>query len=230
MTSALDMAIGRGGTAPGLVHHSDRGTQYNSFAFGHRLRESGNLPSMGRTGDAYDNAMCESFFASLECELLDRSHFVSREAARVAIFEWLETWYNSRRRHSSLDYLAPLEYERRVAAAGCDHLVFDGPRNRGNFSHWAAPDPALSARGRVHHTGRRLARLRGAAGSRGRRSRGAGRARTTSPDRCAEVRGRLRRLTHGWMRRAGRVRSAALQRALRERGVARGYQIQNADD
>ena len=68
---------------------------------------------MGRTGDAYDNALAESFFASLECELLDRSHFVSREAARIAIFEWLETWYNSRRRHSSLDYLAPLEYERR---------------------------------------------------------------------------------------------------------------------
>jgi putative transposase len=68
---------------------------------------------MGRTGDAYDNAMCESFFASLECELLDRLHFVSREAARIAIFEWLETWYNSRRRHSSLDYLAPLEFERR---------------------------------------------------------------------------------------------------------------------
>ncbi len=119
VTSALDMAIGRGDPAPGLVHHSDRGTQYTSFAFGHRLRESGILPSMGRTGDAYDNAMCESFFASLECELLDRCHFVSREAARIAIFEWLETWYNSRRRHSSLDYLAPLEYERRwqLAAA-----------------------------------------------------------------------------------------------------------------
>ena len=70
---------------------------------------------MGRTGDAYDNALCESFFASLECELLDRSHFVSREAARLAVFDYLETWYNPRRRHSSLEYLAPLEYERRFA-------------------------------------------------------------------------------------------------------------------
>jgi transposase InsO family protein len=88
-------------------------TQYTSFAFGHRLREAGILASMGRTGDAYDNALCESFFGSLECELLDRSHFSTREAARLALFEWLETWYNPRRRHSALDYLAPLEFERR---------------------------------------------------------------------------------------------------------------------
>ena len=113
VTSALDMAIARSRPGAQLIHHSDRGTQYTSFAFGHRLREAGILASMGRTGDAYDNALAESFFASLECELLDRSRFVSREAARIAIFEWLETWYNSRRRHSSLDYLAPLEYERR---------------------------------------------------------------------------------------------------------------------
>jgi len=113
VTSALDMAIGRGDPAPRLIHHSDRGTQYTSFAFGHRLRDAGIAASMGRTGDAYDNALAESFFASLECELLDRSHFVTRETARIAIFGWLETWYNPRRRHSSLDYLAPLEYERR---------------------------------------------------------------------------------------------------------------------
>lgn len=68
---------------------------------------------MGSTGDAYDNALAENFFASLECELLDRSRFVSREAARTAIFDWLETWYNRRRRHSSLAMLAPLEFERR---------------------------------------------------------------------------------------------------------------------
>ena len=107
------MAIARGRPAAGLVHHSDRGTQYTSFAFGHRLREAGILASMGRTGDAYDNALCESFFGSLECELLDQSHFTTREVARIALFEWLETWYNPRRRHSALDYLAPLEFERR---------------------------------------------------------------------------------------------------------------------
>ena len=113
VTSALDMALARGRPRPALIHHSDRGTQYTSFAFGYRLRESGVLASMGATGDAYDNAMCESFFASLECEVLDRSRFTTRESARLAIFEWLETWYNPRRRHSALDYLAPLEYERR---------------------------------------------------------------------------------------------------------------------
>jgi len=113
VTSALDMALVRGRPGPALIHHSDRGTQYTSFAFGYRLRESGVLASMGATGDAYDNAMCESFFASLECEVLDRMRFTTRESARMAIFEWLETWYNPRRRHSALAYLAPLEYERR---------------------------------------------------------------------------------------------------------------------
>lgn len=117
VTSALDMAIARSRPGSRLIHHSDRGTQYTSFAFGHRLREAGIAASMGRTGDAYDNALAESFFASLECELLDRSRFVSREAARIAIFDYLETWYNPRRRHSSLEYLAPLEYERRFAEA-----------------------------------------------------------------------------------------------------------------
>ena len=113
VTSALDMAIARDRPGAGLIHHSDRGCQYTSFAMGRRLREAGILASMGSTGDAYDNALAESFFASLECELLDRSRFVSREAARLAIFDWLETWYNRRRRHSSLAMLAPVEFERR---------------------------------------------------------------------------------------------------------------------
>lgn len=116
VTSALDMALQRQRPGPALIHHSDRGTQYTSFAFGHHLREAGVAASMGRTGDAYDNALCESFFASLECELLDRVRFVSREAARLAVFEWLETWYNPRRRHSAIEYLTPLEYERRYVA------------------------------------------------------------------------------------------------------------------
>ena len=112
VTSALNMALGRAQPGPALIHHSDRGTQYTSFAFGHRLRETGVAASMGATGDAYDNALCESFFASLETELLDRTRFPSREAARLALFDWLETWYNPRRRHSALAYLAPIEYER----------------------------------------------------------------------------------------------------------------------
>ena len=70
-------------------------------------------PSMGTIGDAFDNAMCESFFATLECELLDRRCFHSQSEARMAVFQWIEGWYNSRRRHSSLDYQSPINYERK---------------------------------------------------------------------------------------------------------------------
>ena len=115
VTAALEMAIGRRRPQPGLVHHSDHGSQYTSFAFGHRCREAGIAPSMGEVGSAYDNAMAESFFASLECELLDRSDFETREQARIAVFDYLETWYNPRRRHSSLAYASPAEFERRFA-------------------------------------------------------------------------------------------------------------------
>lgn len=113
VTAALDMAIARTRPAAGLIHHSDHGSQYTSFVFGTRCQEAGIVPSMGSVGDAYDNAMAESFFATLECELIDREHFATREEARTKIFDYLETWYNPRRRHSALDYLAPMEYERR---------------------------------------------------------------------------------------------------------------------
>jgi putative transposase len=115
VTAALEMAIGRRQPAPGLVHHSDHGSQYTSFAFGHRCREAGIAPSMGAVGSAYDNAMAESFFASLECELLDQTHFETREQARIEVFDYLEAWYNPRRRHSSIDYASPAEFERRFA-------------------------------------------------------------------------------------------------------------------
>jgi len=113
VTAALDMAIARTRPASGLIHHSDQGGQYASFAFGHRCREAGIAPSMGSVADAYDNALAESFFATLECELLDRSTFRTREEARTAIFDFIETWYNPRRRHSAIEYLAPMEFERR---------------------------------------------------------------------------------------------------------------------
>jgi putative transposase len=96
-----------------VIHHSDQGTQYTSIAFGHRCREAGVRPSMGSVGDAYDNAMCESFFATLECELLDRRRFKTQAEARMAAFEFIEGFYNRRRRHSSIGYLSPVEYERR---------------------------------------------------------------------------------------------------------------------
>ena len=97
-----------------VIHHSDRGCQYTSYAFGKRCREAGVLPSMGSTGDAYDNAMAESFFATLEREVIDRRRFRSRSEARMAIFSWLEGWYNPHRRHSALGYLSPINYERKM--------------------------------------------------------------------------------------------------------------------
>jgi putative transposase len=90
--------------------------QYTSLAFGRRCREAEIVPSMGSTGDCYDNAMCESFFASLECELIDRRSFRNRTQARVALFDYIEGFYNPRRRHSALGYLSPAEFERRHAA------------------------------------------------------------------------------------------------------------------
>ena len=109
---ALEMAVGQRRPV-GVIHHSDQGSQYTSLAFGQRCRAAGVRPSMGSVGDAYDNAMCESFFATLETELLDRSSFRTRVEARMAIFDFIEGFYNPRRRHSGLDYLSPIEYERR---------------------------------------------------------------------------------------------------------------------
>jgi putative transposase len=97
----------------GVIHHSDQGSQYTSIEFGKRCREAGVRPSMGSVGDAYDNAMAESFFATLECELLDRRRFKTQAEARIAVFEFIEGFYNPRRRHSSLGYLSPIKYERR---------------------------------------------------------------------------------------------------------------------
>jgi putative transposase len=114
---AIDMAITKRRPADGLVHHSDRGTQYTSLAFGRRCRETGIAQSMGSVGDAYDNAMAESFFASLETELIDRSSWRTRADARLAVFDYIEAFYNPRRRHSALGQLSPVEFERRYRLA-----------------------------------------------------------------------------------------------------------------
>ncbi len=100
-----------------VVHHSDQGCQYTSIAFGNRCKEAGVRPSTGSVGDCFDNAMCESFFATLECELLVRRRFKTQSEARMAVFEFIEGWYNPRRRHSGLDYCSPVEYERRHTQA-----------------------------------------------------------------------------------------------------------------
>jgi putative transposase len=110
--AALNMALGQR-RAKNVVHHSDHGTQYTSIAFGLRCKEAGVRPSMGTVGDAYDNAMCESFFATLECEVLARRRFPTKAEARMAIFEFIEGWYNPTRRHSSLGRISPVEFERR---------------------------------------------------------------------------------------------------------------------
>jgi len=114
--AALDTAVAQR-QPTGVIHHSDHGTQYTSLAFGQRCRQAGVRPSMGSVGDAFDNAMCESFFASLECELLDRYTFKSQSEARLAIFRYIEGWYNPHRRHSALDYQSPVNYERRHQVA-----------------------------------------------------------------------------------------------------------------
>jgi len=109
---ALDMALYQR-RPQGVIHHSDQGSQYTSIAFGQRCQQAGVRPSMGSLGDCYDNAMCESFFATLECELIDRYRFRTQAEARMAVFRYIEAWYNPNRRHSRLDYLSPVKYERR---------------------------------------------------------------------------------------------------------------------
>jgi putative transposase len=113
--AALNMAFGQRPPAA-VIHHSDHGCQYTAFAFGKRCREAGVRPSMGSVGDCFDYAMCESFFATLECELLDRTSFKSQAEARLAVFDFIEGWYNPHRRHSAIDYLSPFDYERAYAA------------------------------------------------------------------------------------------------------------------
>lgn len=117
VTAALDAAIVRRRPPGGLIHHSDHGSQYTSLAFGQRLRESGIAASMGSVGDCYDNAMAESFFATLETELIDRSAWASPAAARAAVFEYIEVFYNRIRRHSSLGNLSPEQFEERYRSS-----------------------------------------------------------------------------------------------------------------
>lgn len=108
---ALNMALWQR-RPEAVIHHSDQGCQYTSFAFGKRCRQMGVRPSMGSVGDCYDNAMAESFFATLECELIDRNSFETQAEARMAIFEFIEAWYNPHRRHKALGQKSPINFER----------------------------------------------------------------------------------------------------------------------
>ncbi len=113
---ALNMAIAQRRPAA-VIHHSDQGCQYASIRFGLRCREAGVRPSMGSVGDCYDNALCESFFATLECELLERRRFSTQADAKMAVFEFIEGWYNPHRRHSALGQLSPVAFEQKQESA-----------------------------------------------------------------------------------------------------------------
>ena len=114
---ALEMAAGRRRPGPGLIHHSDRGVQYACGDFQRLLKRHGMVPSMSRKGDPYDNAVAESFFKTLKVELVYRRRFRTRAEAKAAVVEYIELFYNSRRRHSSLGYLSPNDYEKQANAA-----------------------------------------------------------------------------------------------------------------
>jgi putative transposase len=113
---ALEMALWHRRPGRGVIQHSDHGSQYTALAFGSRCAEAGIAPSMGTVGDAYDHAITESFFATLECELPARQTFRTHREARLARFAYIEGFYNTHRRHSALGYRAPAAFERQAAA------------------------------------------------------------------------------------------------------------------
>jgi transposase InsO family protein len=114
---ALTQAVIRRRPSPGVIFHSDRGSQYTSTQHCDLATSLGVRLSVGRAGQCWDNAVAESFFATIKTELLDRRPWPTRAAAHQAIFTWIEGWYNTRRRHSTLDYLSPAAYERQAKVA-----------------------------------------------------------------------------------------------------------------
>jgi putative transposase len=111
VADAIAMAIPRRQPPPGVIHHSDRGAQYGSLLVGRTLRDAAIIPSMGRVGDPWDNALMESAIGTIKTELVRRHIFQTRDQARLAIFDYIEAFYNPVRAHSALDYLSPDEYE-----------------------------------------------------------------------------------------------------------------------
>ncbi len=117
VVDALEMACWRRRPQPGTIVHADRGSQYTSWIFGHRLRAAGLLGSMGRVASSVDNGLMESFWSTMQRELLDRRAWSTRAELGSAMFEWIEAFYNPRRRHSGIGYLSPVEYEALHTAA-----------------------------------------------------------------------------------------------------------------
>jgi putative transposase len=136
VVDALEMALARRRPAPGLVHHSDQGSQYVALVFGQRLRAAGIAQSMGSKGDCFDNAAIESYHATLEKDLLRRRSFRSKQEARTAIFDYIESFYNRERLHSTLGYRSPAEFEsdhdqrRGDCASGADEMIFNQEQAR----------------------------------------------------------------------------------------------------
>ena len=149
---ALDMALTMR-RPRGVIHHSDQGSQYTSIEFGNRCRKAGVRPSMGSVGDCYDNAMAESFFATLECELLDRSRFKTHSDARNAVFDFIEGFYNPQRRHSSLGYVSPAAFERHHRACAASPGALDPAVVLGALK--AKPSRAREVRGLDRPSARR---------------------------------------------------------------------------
>ena len=143
----------------GVIHHSDQGSQYTSIEFGNSCRKAGVRPSMGSVGDCYDNAMAESFFATLECELLDRSSFKTHTQARNAVFDFIEGFYNPQRRHSSLGYVSPVAFERKHGACAASPDALDPAAVLGALK--AKPSRAPEARGLDRPSARRRAECPG---------------------------------------------------------------------
>ena len=112
VVNALDMAIGQRSIRKGGIVHADHGVQFTSWAFTEKVRAAGLMPSFGSVGDAFDNAMMESFWSSMQNELLNRKKWMTRVELSNAMFEYIEEFYNRRRRHSQLGYVSPIEYER----------------------------------------------------------------------------------------------------------------------
>lgn len=111
VTDALEMAIKRRRPEPGLIHHSDQGSQYVSLAFGQKARDNGIARSMGKVGTAYDNSVAETFFATLKKELIYRRKWPERQELKTEVFDYIETFYNRKRRHSKLGWISPAEFE-----------------------------------------------------------------------------------------------------------------------
>jgi putative transposase len=124
VVAALEMALDQRHPQD-VIHHSDQGCQYTAVSFGLRCRAAGVRPSMGSVGDCYDNALCETFFATLECELLDRVTLRTPREARLAVFDFIEGFYNPRRRHSALDYEAPITFEQRHRTGASTPIASD---------------------------------------------------------------------------------------------------------